>query len=184
MLNRLVYIVFPMLFISFLSCENDINTITSLSQVDSLPEELAREIRVVYSDSGRMKAVLESPYMKKYEQKDPFYEFPAGFRVIFYDSAMKPQTEITARYGIRNERTKIMEAKNNVVVKSINKQEQLDTEHLIWDEIKRTIYSEVFVKITRPDRVIYGDGLTSDQDFSNYTIKNLKGEFQVDPGEQ
>lgn len=176
-------IVFPLLAI-LIGCENDINTITSLSQVDSLPAEMTRNIQVIYSDSGRIQAMLESPLMKRYEQKDPYYEFPEGFRMIFYDSAMNPETEITAKYGIRNDKTKIMEAQNNVVVKSIIKSEQLDTEQLTWDEVKRQIYSDVFVKITRPDRVIYGDGLTSDQDFNNYTIKNLKGEFQVNPDER
>jgi len=166
------------------ACENDINTITSLSTVDSLPAEMARNIQVIYSDSGRIQAMLESPLMKRFEQKDPYYEFPEGFRIIFYDSVKNPETEITAKYGIRNDKTKIMEAQNNVVVKSLIKNEQLDTEKLIWDEVKKQIYSDVFVKITRPDRVIYGDGLTSDQDFNNYTIKNLKGEFQVNPDER
>jgi len=181
---------FLQLFICFIllihlsACENDIQTITSLSQIDSVPEETAKNIQVIYSDSGKMKALLESPLMKKYEQKEVYFEFPEGFKIVFYDSVMYPQTEITAKFGIRYEKTKIMEAKNNVVVKNITKEEQLDTEQLIWDEVKRVIYSDVFVKITRPGRVLYGDGLTSDQDFTNYTIKNLKGEFQVDPDEQ
>lgn len=179
---KLVFFGLPILIL--VSCENDIKTIASLSLTDSMPEEIAKNIQVIYSDSGRTKALLESPLMKKFELNDPYFEFPEGFKIIFYDSVMKPQTEITAKYGIRNEKSKIMEAKNNVVVKSISKEEQLDTEHLIWDETKRIIYTEVFVKITRPDRVIYGDGLTSDQDFTAYTIKNLKGEFQVDPEEE
>lgn len=166
------------------ACENDINVITSLSQVDSLPFELARDIEVYYSDSGKIKAFLESPLMKRFEQKDAYLEFPEGFKLIFYDSVLNPKSEITAKYGIRFEKTKIMEAKNNVIVRNIDKNEQLNTEHLIWDENKGLIYSEVFVKITRSDEVLYGNGLTSDQDFTTYTINNPTGEFQIQPDEK
>ena len=166
------------------SCENDINTINSLSQVDSLPVEQARDIEVYYSDSGNIKAFLVSPLMKRYEEEDSYYEFPEGFKIILYDSIMKPKSQITANYGIRNEKEKTMEARYNVVVISIEKDEQLETEHLVWEERKKTIYSDVFVKITRSDEVLYGDGLTSDQDFEKYTIKNPTGEFQIDPDEQ
>jgi LPS export ABC transporter protein LptC len=176
-------IIFTIIIMLF-ACENDIKEITSLSQVDSLTYEQARDIVVYYSDSGRLKACLESPLMKSYEKPKAYIEFPEGFKVIFYDSALKPRSEITAKYGIRFEKTKIMEAKNNVVVKNIDKNEQLNTEHLIWDENKGIIYSEVFVKITRADEVLYGDGLNSDQNFENYTIKNPTGEFKINPDEQ
>jgi len=176
-------ITFSLVIVLF-SCENDINVITSLSQVDSLPYEQARDIEVYYSDSGKLKAYLESPMMLNYEQANAYMEFPEGFKVIFYGPDLQPKSEITAKYGIRYEKTKRMEAKNNVVVKNLDKNEQLYTEHLVWDENKRIIYSEVFVKITRADEVLYGDGLTSDQDFENYTIKNPTGEFKINPDEQ
>jgi LPS export ABC transporter protein LptC len=166
------------------ACENDIKEIASLSQVDSINYELARDIEVYYSDSGKVIAYLESPLMRNYEQPKAYMEFPEGFKVIFYDAGLNPKSEITAKYGIRFEKTRIMEAKNNVVVKNLEKNEQLNTEHLIWDENKRIIYSEVFVKITREDEVLYGDGLQSDQDFENYTINNPTGEFKINPDEQ
>ncbi len=97
---------------------------------------------------------------------------------------LNPESQIVADYGIRFDKTKLMEAKNNVIVTSIKNSEQLETEHLVWDEKKKIIYSDVFVKITRSEEVLYGDGLTSDEEFSAYTIKNPSGEFQVNPDEQ
>ncbi len=158
-------------------------TINSLSQVDSLPMEFARDIEVYYSDSGQIQAMLKSPLMIRVEDKDSYYEFPEGFEAIFYDSVMEPQSIITANYGISYEQKKQMEARNDVVVRNIQKQEQLNTEHLVWDRKKGIIYSNVFVKITKPDEVIYGDGLTSDQNFDFYEIDNPTGEFQVYPDE-
>ncbi len=170
-----------------LSCENDINIINSLSHVDSLPMETAYDIEVYYSDSGKVQAFLQSPLMERHDkegEKGEFMEFPNGFKIIFYDSVLNPESQIIADYGIRFDKDKLMEAKNNVIVTSIKNNEQLETEHLVWDEKKKIIYSDVFVKITRQEEVLYGDGLTSDENFSSYTIKNPSGEFQVNPDEE
>ena len=165
------------------ACENDIQTIYSLSQIDSLPLETVVDLEVIYSDSGFIQAKLQSPLMKKYEADDAYYEFPDGFKVILYDSLQNEKSEITANYGINWEKKKIIEAKNNVVVLNKAKNEKLETEHLIWDQKKGVIFSDVFITITKPDAVIYGDGLTSDQDFTHYDIKNPTGELSINPDE-
>ncbi len=161
------------------ACENDIQTIYSLSQIDSLPLELVNDLEVIYSDSGYIQAKLQSPIMKKYKEEDGYYEFPEGFKVIFYDSLQNIKSQITANYGINWEKDKKMEAKSNVIVFNKIKNEKLETEHLVWDQKKKKIFSDVFIKITKPDAVIYGDGLTSDQNFSHYVIVNPTGEFKV-----
>ena len=170
------------------ACENDINIINSLSHIDSLPMETAYDIEVYYSDSGKIQAYLQSPLMERHAEEgkgedSEYMEFPQGFKIIFYDSVLNPESQITADYGIRYDKNKLMEAKNNVIVTSIKNNEQLETEHLVWDERKKTIYSDVFVKITRSGEVLYGDGLTSDENFTIYTIKNPSGEFQINPDE-
>jgi hypothetical protein len=71
-----------------------------------------------------------------------------------------------------------MEAKNNVVL-SNSAGERLNTEHLIWDQKEDRIYSEVFTRITSPDKVIYGEGFESTPDFSKYRILKIKGIIQL-----
>ncbi|GAB4328033.1 MAG: hypothetical protein Kow00127_20670 [Bacteroidales bacterium] len=183
LINRLT-LLFWGIAVTFSACKNDLKTIQSLSFVDSLPNEYARNIEVTYSDSGIIQARLKAPYMVRIEGDDPAIEFPEGFTSVFFDSVQKPQTIITAQYGISFEKRQVMEARNNVIVRNILKEEQLNTEHLIWDRKKGIIYSNVFVKITRPDEVIYGDGLVSDQEFSFYEIKNPTGEFMVNPDDE
>jgi LPS export ABC transporter protein LptC len=162
------------------SCKNDIETINSFSSVDSLPMEMARDIEILYSDSGLIQASLKGPLMIRNDGDDSYIEFPDGFVVVFFDSIMQKQSEITAEYGISFEAKKILEARNNVVVLNLEKKEQLNTEHLVWDQNKHIIYSDVFVKITTPDNVLYGDSLVSDENFNNYTINNVSGEFLIE----
>ena len=67
-----------------------------------------------------------------------------------------------------------MVVKNNVVIRNING-DILETDLLNWDENKQEIYTDDFVKITTKSEVIYGQGFVSNQNFSKYTIKNIKG---------
>ncbi len=166
------------------SCKNDINEVTSLSSVDSLPLETAYDIVLYFSDSGKVQAYLESPLMKRFEGKENMIEFPEGFKIIMYDSAKQVKSQITANYGINYEKKKKLEARNDVVVINTKKHEQLNTEHLVWDQRKKIIFSDVFVKITTPDNVLYGDSLISDQNFNDYTISNVTGEIKLNPDEK
>jgi len=92
--------------------------------------------------------------------------------------------ELTANWGISWEKRKVMEAKNNVVVINHETQEQLDTEHLVWNQNDKLIYSEVFVKITTPDKTIYGEnGMEADEEFNSWKLKKVKGDIIVDKDE-
>jgi LPS export ABC transporter protein LptC len=71
-----------------------------------------------------------------------------------------------------------MEARKNVLVVN-EKGDQLNTEHLIWDERTQKLTSDEFVKITTKDEIIYGNGFEANQDFSRYRIFNIKGIFSV-----
>lgn len=172
--------VLAMLF----SCENDIKKVEMLDRSDTMPVEIAENIKVYYSDSGMLRAYLQSPLMLKFEEEEePYIEFPKGVKVIFYDSLEREQTQITARYGINYEDKRLMEARNKVVVINYEKDEKLETERLVWNQRKRIIFSDVFVKITTRDKVIYGDGLESDESFTKYTIKNPSGVIEADEDE-
>ena len=72
-----------------------------------------------------------------------------------------------------------MEVKYNVEVVNVNG-EKLNTEHLIWDEQKKKIISDDFVKITTAKEIIMGKGLEANQDFTQYEIKEVTGTIRVE----
>lgn len=121
---------------------------------------------------------LTAVQLDRYTEDEPYIEFPKGVEVFFYDDSMKINSQLKADYGIRYEKKGKMEAKRNVEVVNV-KGEKLNTEHLILDETNDKIYTEAFVKITTKDEVMYGDGLESNQDFTKYKIKNIKGTFNL-----
>ncbi len=116
--------------------------------------------------------------MNYYMTENPYREMPKGLKAIFYDEALNVKSKITADYGIRYEKEQKMEARKNVVVVN-EKGEQLNTEHLVWDERREKLLSDEFVKITRKDEIIYGTGFEANQDFTKYKIFNIKGTISV-----
>lgn len=156
------------------SCENDSEEIAKAARKENFPVETAANIKVIYSDSAKMKATMNAPLLKRYVEPDAYVELPKGVELVFYDDNMNRQSTITADYAISREGEKKMEAKNNVVVVN-EKGETLKTEHLIWDEKTRMIYSTAFATITTRDETIYGNGFEANESFSKYKIKDVKG---------
>ena len=152
--------------------------LTDQSKMDA-PLMTASTIDVLFSDSGKIQAHLTSPLLKKYVGDNEYTEFPDGFHLFIFDSALRPSTSITGNYGKNRDAARIMEARGNVVVRNLLKNKQLETECLIWDENKRLIYSEGKVKITEPAKILYGDGIQANESFTWYQITNPTGQMMV-----
>ncbi|NOZ46611.1 MAG: LPS export ABC transporter periplasmic protein LptC, partial [Chlorobi bacterium] len=74
------------------------------------------------------------------------------------------------------DKTNIWEAKYDVV--AVGKDGNiLNTELLYWYEDKEKIYTDNFVKVTEGESILYGNGLVSNQDFTDYKILHPTGEI-------
>jgi len=166
------------------SCENDMAVVNEMTRRDTLPVVTSFDIKVLYSETGRPQFMLEAPVAAFYTGDDPYQEFPQGFYVIFFDSVMNKKSELMADYGVSYEKQKLMEASRNVIVINHEKNEKLNTEHMIWDQTRKIIFSEVFVKITTPTDVLYGEnGFEADESFNSWVIRKTSGEFEIEDGE-
>lgn len=183
MMNRIIGLcLFSCFLILLMACENDIATINLITSQNKLPVESGKDIEVIYSDSGRAKVKLNSPEMHRYSGKSPYMELPKGVNVLFFDEKQNIKSRLRSNYAIRYENERKMEAKNDVVV--VNERgEQLNTEHLIWDQSQEKIYTNAFVKISTGKEVIYGEGLESNEDFTKYKIKKIKGTIDINENE-
>lgn len=168
---------------TLLSCNNELDEVNRLNPADTTPTMYARSVSIAESEMGRIKYNLTAPLLERYESPDKSDRtiFSEGFRVVFYDSLQpdKIRTEITAEYGVDNEGKRTMEAKSNVVVINHQKGEKLNTEQLIWDKNTRKVFSDKFVTITTPDKIIYGEGMESDEKFERWIIRKPRGEMYV-----
>ena len=56
----------------------------------------------------------------------------------------------------------------------------MQTSLLLWDEKKEKVYSDKFIQIEQEDKIIKGYGFESNQDLTEYIIKNTTGIFTVE----
>jgi LPS export ABC transporter protein LptC len=142
------------------------------------PIESASNVKILYSDSAKLQTEITAAEMNHYETENPYLEMPLGLKAIVYDDNGGIKSRITADYGINYEREQKMEVKKNVVVVN-EKGEQLNTEHLIWNQKEAKLRSDEFVKITTKDEIIFGTGLEANEDFTRYKIFNIKGTLSI-----
>jgi LPS export ABC transporter protein LptC len=160
-------------------CGNDLETVNAITHTYAGPVMSARNIEVIFSDSGKIQAKVNSVLLNRYNTPEPIMEFPHGFRITIFDSALNTETTIQANYGKRKEYARIMDARGNVIVRNEVKKQQLNTEHLTWDENRRLVYTSDPVKITTVDKVVFGKGLRSNESFSDYSILHPYGQLMV-----
>jgi len=178
---RIIFSIVVLLAATMLfSCENDMMTVIKLSSKDSIPDVSITNVNVKQSEMGRITLELTAPKMISFQTRDAYTELPNGLKIIFYDSLMQPKSELTANYGISWDSKQVMEARGNVVIKNFQKQEQLNTESLLYDRLGRKVSTKEFVKITTPDRTILGKGMESDELFDNWVIKDVSSTIYVE----
>ena len=177
---RSIFSIIVLLLASVLfSCENDMSAVIKLSTKDSIPDIAITNVNVKQTELGKLTLELIAPKMISYQKLEAYTEFPNGLKIVFYDSLMQPKSELTANYGISYDGKRTMEARGNVIVKNFQKQEQLNTESLIYDQNAKKVSTNEFVKITTPDRLILGKGMESDELFDNWVIRDVSSTIYV-----
>ena len=163
-----------------MACSNDLEKIheISIQNYASFPIETIKQCEIVYSDSAKVRVLLNATLMNRYTDEKKYVEFKDGLRVQFFDINGKKESELSSDNAIIDDENELMVVENNVVVRNING-DILETEKLNWNKQKEEIFTDEFVKISTENEVIFGEGLVSNQNFSKYTIQKIKGVIKI-----
>ncbi|MBK7938815.1 MAG: LPS export ABC transporter periplasmic protein LptC [Lewinellaceae bacterium] len=147
---------------------------------DDVAVELARDVEILYSDSAVVRVRVTGPVMlNNIDRENPHREFPEGVKIDFLEPDLSIKSTLTAKTAVQYPDKGRIIARDSVVLTTVKK-ERLETEELIWDEKTAKVFTEKFVKVTKPGEVIYGFGLEAEQDFSYWKITVPKGRIKVD----
>jgi LPS export ABC transporter protein LptC len=181
-----LFALLVLIAITFCACENNLEVVSALTDPKKMPEITSTNIVVLYSDSAKVRAKItakQSDYFASVQE--PYFEFPKGMRIYFYDDSMNVKAEISANYAVYYERKQLYEARNDVVV--INRKgDKLNTEQLFWDGNKHKIYSTKYCRVTDTEgyQHVGNHGLESDETFDNYQFKGASGTVPVNTGNE
>lgn len=141
------------------------------------PLREAENILMNYTENDRMKAILKAKKIFDYQNGDQ--EFPEGIYLEFFDKTGKLTSTLRANTAFYFKGENRWRGRGNVIVKNIEKGQQLNTEELFWKPDTKKIFNEKFVTITDENDVLYGTGLDAFEDMSSYNIKNPKGTIEM-----
>jgi LPS export ABC transporter protein LptC len=164
-----------------LSCENDLERIQKITSLDQMPDAAGQKYEILYSDSFQVRVRILTPEIERYARvEEPYIEFPQGLTAYFYDDSLNIEAYIKAKHVIYREKERLWEAKNNVEGQNLKNKNQLNTEHMFWDEKAKMIYSNTQSRIVNEDGTFYGEkGFEAKQDLSWYRLKKSKGVVNI-----
>jgi LPS export ABC transporter protein LptC len=157
----------------------EVNKIISKANVNI---EKGKDVEINYSDNGVVRIKAMGPTATRFNAEKPYLEFSDGIKIVFYNAGHQVESTLTAKRATAVENSHSMTARDSVVVIN-NKGEVLNTDELIWDEEKKIIYSNSFVKIATADEILYGNGMIANENFTDYTIKHITGKIKVKASE-
>ena len=173
------YAIFLLLTMTFfISCSSDFKKVVALEYEGMFPDESATDIEIIMSEEGRINFILFTPMLNKYINTDfPFTDCPKGLIITSFDDFGEKQSILTADYAISMDKTEMMEARYNVVITNLKKNETLETEKIVWDKQNQRIYSDVEIRQIKADGTVnIGDGFDADEKFTKYSIKRPRCE--------
>ena len=180
-LNITAAILAAVMFVIFPACSGkDKNLAEAISENDTLPSMSSLGVTTLISDSGitRYKIVAEE-WLIFDKKNPPYWAFEKGVYLEKFDTLFRIDASIKADTAYYHEKKKLWELKGNVQIHS-QRGDKFQTDLLFWDEKKEKVYSDKFIQIEQEDKIIKGYGFESNQDLTEYEIKNTTGIFTVE----
>ena len=152
----------------------------AITERDSLPVMDTKGVMTLISDSGVTRYRINTEEWLVFDRKNPpYWAFEKGVYLEKFDSIFQVEASIKADTAYFFNKEELWKLMGNVHIQNL-KGEQFDTELLYWDQRTQRIYSDEFIRIEQPDRIITGHGFESNQQMTVYTIRKPEGIFYVD----
>ena len=180
-LNITAAFLAAVMFVLFPACSGkDKKLAEAISENDTLPSMKSLGVTTLISDSGitRYKIVAEERLIHD-KKNPPYWAFEKGVYLEKFDTLFRVDASIKADTAYYHEKKKLWELRGHVQILS-QRGDRFQTDLLFWDEKKEKVYSDKFIQIEQEDKVIKGYGFESNQDLSEYEIKNTTGIFTIE----
>ena len=168
-----------LLLFLLLSCTNDPKSVQEFVSRKELPVEQIEEAELFHTQNGNIKVKITANTINRFENSQPEIIFSNNLSVIFYGDSSKEKSILRAENAFIDKEKNIMIVSENVVLESNDN--KLETEELVWDQYTDKIYTNLNVKITTSNEVVFGEGFISNPDFTEYTISKIHGNLAFGP---
>jgi len=176
-MKKIVEYIAVFLAILFLqSCESNLKEVQRIYKTSFVPTGEADSINLKYTDSGRVKSILQSLKMIDYSTaKNPFVEFPKAVLVTLID-ANGNKTIVVADKAISYKKTEVIDLIGNVKIQTYDGK-VLATNQLYFDQKNEWFFTEEAFTFKDADgSFLQGIGIDFSKDFKIFNMQNNNGE--------
>lgn len=182
--NRLLVVIAGSLLVTLPACtdlsdlETDIEDAELADSLLSVTE--STNINMDLIEDGHRVVTIRSPFAATYHHEERARtEMDGPVLVVVRDTLGNTKTEVNSQKAIYWSKDSEFHFREDVRVNT-DRGRQLSTESLNWYQEERRIHTDEFVIITTETDSITGYGLSGADDLSNYSIRTVTGEFQLD----
>ena len=170
------YIAFLLAILFLQSCESNLKDVQRIYKTSFVPTGEADSINLKYTDSGRVKSILQSLKMVDYSTaKNPFVEFPKAVLVTLID-ANGNKTTVVADKAISYKKTEVIDLVGNVKIQTFDGK-VLETNQLYFDQKNEWFFTEEAFTFKDADgSYLQGIGIDFSRDFKIFNMQNNNGE--------
>lgn len=152
----------------------------AITERDSMAVMDTRGVTTLVSDSGVTRYRINTEEWLVFDRKDPpYWAFEKGVYLEKFDTLFQVEASIKADTAYYYNKEELWKLIGNVDIQNL-KGERFNTELLYWNQRTQKVYSDCFIRIEQPDRIITGRGFESNQQMTVYTIHQPEGIFYVD----
>lgn len=145
----------------------------------TMPSMSTVNVATLISDSGITQYKIVSPLWNVYDEVDtPYWNFPKGIYLQKFDRKFNVIASVAADSAKFFRLQNLWKLDGHVELKK-EPGELFMTQQLFWDQRRNRLYSDSFIHIETPDRMLEGIGFESNDRLTKYTIKHPTGIFPV-----
>jgi hypothetical protein len=168
---------FPMSL--FTSCgEPAEHTAPPIYYRDSASMMVSYGVNTLISDSGVIKYRIVTERWDVNTVREPSrWTFEKGVFFEQFDEKFHVQAYVQADTAWYFDQKKLWHLRGRVRIRNVNGL-IYQSEELYWDGMRHELYSNVFSRVTTPERTMEGTYFLSDEQMTHYTVSNSKGSFE------
>ena len=165
------------------SCSDRLSRAEKLD-LSSTPLQTVDSMYLIQTKNGKIEMRVVTAVMQHFENDSVAYDlFPSGMNVYAYtDDEVLESTIVSdeaSHYTYKGSREEIWKAYGNVVVKNLVNNQTMESDTIYWDQSKKEIYTDCYVRMYSPDGLIQGYGMRSDERARNAIVLNPFSNFGV-----
>lgn len=170
--NIRILLIVILIFSFFIACgSSDKEYVDMPFDKETTPTMYTDSVTMLISDSGVVRYKIVTKDWKLFESaSDPYSYFPEGIYLEKFDTTFHKEVTLKADTAWNYTRQKVWKLKGHVFIKNI-KDETFSSEEVIWDERLQKVYSDKYIEINRPDKLMLkGFGFESNQSMTEYRV--------------